>query len=1441
MKSKILACCFLLPSLSLLAQERLPAAYGGSVKLNFVREWTATAPVDDPAVLLTKPLQDVKQSTRYFDGLGRPLQTVLKQGSLVTAGIASDLVTPVVYDINGREVFQYLPFAANSTGGNTAINNGSFKLNPFQQDSVFNKQQFPGETYYYQKTNYEASSLDRVLEQYAPGNSWAGSESNPDASKRRSVSTQYLINEVADSVRVWKISGTTFSASSRYPAGTLFKKVTINEHKQKTIEYKDQANRIVLKKVQIAATPTSGHFGWLCTYYIYDDLGLLRLVIQPRGVELLLGGGWAMTTTILNEFTFRYEYDERQRNIIKKVPGAGELWMVYDMRDRLIMIQDSVLRQANPRKWLCTYYDGQNRPVSTVLLSNNNDRTYHASQAANGLSYPFLSGQTYEELTNTYFDDYAWTTALAASIKNFDASYASPYLLTGSNWPYPQPVQPFANAQELQTGNKVKVLGSSPVQMLPTINFYDDKGRLIQSRTQNISGGVDVTTTQYGWNGQPLVIVEKKEKLAPNPQTHIIVTKMEYDSLGRVLVIRKAVYSTINGKVLSKPEQVLLTNEYDALGQLAKKTLGSPVADSIRYAYNIRGWLLGANRDYAKDGHQNNYFGFDLGYDKTSNGLIGNQAYLTAQYNGNISGTVWKSRGDGEKRKFDFGYDADNRLLNAGFTQYNGTAFAASSTLDFSVKDLAYDANGNILSMTQRGWKLGGSVTIDSLLYTYNNSNKLQNVIDRSNDTQTKLGDFRSSAQYMTALGSPKTASAVDYVYDGNGNMVRDRNKNIGDGVNDGISYNYLNFPVMILAAAGSSKDTVIYTYAADGSRLKKTVSAVGRPIKTSLYLSGLVYENDTLQFIAHEGGRLRYAKQYFQNGSSDFKYFFDYFLKDHLGNVRMVLTEQQDTAAYMATMEAAYRAKEYALFGNIPETSYPKAYVPGYPADNTTTPNDSLARLNGSGKKVGPSLLLKVMSGDRIDLGVKSFYRSTGTVGPSSDPLAEILSTLAGGIVGVAGEAKGAFTQLNNVATSPLTGILTSFRSSNNPSIPSKPKAYLNWILLDEQLQYVSTGSNAKPIGNADVINTLTPSTILTMPRSGFLYIYVSNETQGWDVFFDNLSIKHFTGPMLEEAHYYPFGLTMTGISSQAFGRLDNKFKFNGKEKQEKEFNDGSGLEWYDYGARMYDAQIGRWLVTDPLSEKGRHWSPYAYAFNNPIIFIDPDGMFGDYYDSKGRYLGNDGKDDDKVYVLFENVRPVLESKNVGWGGKLWDKAAELLKEYSDEATLPGKIHYSLDAGEDPASDKYNKYDKELAVITLMANRDIKNGKYTVGEGYKLGTKAKELDVNLVKALAYKESRLGNGQAAATNPSDLLSMFHIKDFGDKGKMGMTREDVKNGGPPMLSVSWGIKWLYFKSFMSADGVTKDFQGWEYGVNKYGPGAKEPDYKDVVYKIYNSIK
>ena len=98
---------------------------------------------------------------------------------------------------------------------------------------------------------------------------------------------------------------------------------------------------------------------------------------------------------------------------------------------------------------------------------------------------------------------------------------------------------------------------------------------------------------------------------------------------------------------------------------------------------------------------------------------------------------------------------------------------------------------------------------------------------------------------------------------------------------------------------------------------------------------------------------------------------------------------------------------------------------------------------------------------------------------------------------------------------------------------------------------------------------------------------------------------------PIVDVTHYYPFGLAMAGISAKANGNLQNNYKFNdGTELQHQEFSDGTGLELYATDFRSYDPQIGRFHQIDPLSELAEDWSPYTFAMNNPISFLDPFGL---------------------------------------------------------------------------------------------------------------------------------------------------------------------------------------------------------------------------------------
>jgi RHS repeat-associated protein len=1237
------------------------------------RNYTVSNTVKQPNITTTSAvaaltIQGKIQEVVYFDGLGRPIQKVQTE---VSTG-NKDLITPIEYDGFGREVKKFLPYA--ETGTNTP---GSMRNNAYSAQTAFYS---PSTTIDiardenpYSQDLFEFSPLNRTREKGAPGSTWQpGTE--------RVLKQVFGTNTLADAVRIWTVSNAlsanafgSYSTTAVYNADDLLKAITEDEHGKQVIEFKDREGKVILKKVQLTATKDNGsgagHAGWLCTYYIYDELNQLRCVIQPRGVELI-SPNWLLTdATILAEQCFRYEYDERGRMIIKKVPGAGEVFMIYDPWDRLIFTQDAKMRAVN--QYMLTKYDVLNRPVLTAIYTytgtiealrnsvnssttfRNEERTPNGHPAYTSRCFPQTG---YEFQTITYYDDYTWTASYgvqyATKDNSFDAQFST---ASNTTWPYPQALTQSNQTLGMVTGGWTRMINS--IYGLTNAVFYDDKGRVIQTKTMNQTGAVDVNTVQYNWSGQPLMNLLSHGFAGGSTQT--LITKMEYDDLGRVRLIRK--------KINSNAERIIVENSYDALGQLKTKKLAPAFnsnagIENLTYDYNIRGWMLGMNRNYLTANGQSgtNRFGFELGYDKLTN-RSGRNFSNAAQFNGNITGMVWKSDGDDVRRMYSFTYDAANRLMKADFIQHNN--YSNDNTWGINLMNYtaqmgdgtnpnsAYDANGNILSMTQFGWKAGASPStpIDQLTYGYiTNSNRLRAVVDQQNDPNTVLGDFRTPASHPQNGSKNVTNinSITDYSYDVNGNMIQDHNKAITN-----ITYNYLNLPHVITTAKG----TITYTYDAAGNKLSKEVNETANAgngntntYTATYYISGFVYEtkvvngvtqySNKLQFTGHEEGRIRalYTNAAAPHTLTGFAY--DYMLKDHLGNVRMVLTDEQQINYYpAATLEGTFSTNnpqansmvnhekrfyniqsnrivnkpwtntflDYANHNGIPpgtpNPNYPSGVSPTQSATST-----KVYQLNASTNRTGLEFVMKVMAGDKIDILGRSYHTNTTTVSNTNSTtlnLLQVVTALLGAPANAVGSKGISATQLESWNN----GILPSgfIRGNNNETGTSIPKAYVNYIFLDEQFKYAGGGWSR--VGASGTVKQHWTDGLqnINVPKNGYVFVYVSNESN-FNVFFDNLQVVHTRGTLVEETHYYPFGLTMAGISSKAAGTLQNKEKtFQGQQ-----IDDDLGLNWIQFKWRNHDPQLGRFVEIDPLSEEYEYNSTYAFSENRVTSSVEIEGL---------------------------------------------------------------------------------------------------------------------------------------------------------------------------------------------------------------------------------------
>lgn len=553
----------------------------------------------------------LSQSTTYFDGLGRPMQSVQTQASRSHY----DIVLPITYDYYDRDTVKYLSYVSSE-------NNGIYKINPVgAENNTYSTS--PQYLFYQNTTNvahdakpysvtiHERSPLHRVLEKGAAGVVW-----QPGAD--HAVKSDYkfnAINEVQQWDYVPNSNGGFGSVKyiTNYPPNILHKNITTDSNNNQVIEFRKKEGPVVLKKVQNGVQ-------YLYTYYIYDDLNQVRAVIPPQAFTELpatLTANYTLTKVFLNNWCFTYHYDARKRLVEKKVPGAGKVNLLYDKRDRLVFSQDSLQRIKN--EWLYTKYDAFNRAiisgkhldsraVDLIQTSIEGQTALFETRNTVGIGYTQSNcfpqnADTSKIISITFYDDYDFLG------REFWDNRSVKYAFTGNDL---TAATSNNNVSGLATGTKTRILKSKNWEY--AVNYYDEQNRVIQSVGNNYAGGLDKATKKFDFSGKVLISRHTHTGI----KDAVITQSFKFDHTGRLLKIYHQVGNDSTKKIL------LTDAKYNELGQLIDKSLGvknNVPLQSIDYRYNIRGWLTsinnsGLNNDGILNDDANDVFGMELLYER---------------------------------------------------------------------------------------------------------------------------------------------------------------------------------------------------------------------------------------------------------------------------------------------------------------------------------------------------------------------------------------------------------------------------------------------------------------------------------------------------------------------------------------------------------------------------------------------------------------------------------------------------------------------------------------------------------------------------------------------------------------------------------------------------------------------------------------------------------
>lgn len=869
------------------------ALLGQSQSYNYVK--TIKYKIPRSTVIPIPTIDQASQNVVYFDGLGRSTQEV----NFAQSSTGKDVITHIEYDGFGNQTKSYLPYVrwyqnATMEYSSSALQETNAYYTTYDP-SVSGNSAFEQTNYPYSEKKIEASPLNRIIKQAAPGDPWhmnSGKEikfeyytNSSNEVKLYNVNTIWNANSGLFDINLTNTNGNVF-----YNPNLLYKTITKNENWVSGVnntveEFKDTEGRLVLKRTYDNSVKYD-------TYYVYDKYGNITFVMPP-----LVNTNTTVSQEILDGLCYQYKYDAKNRLVEKKLPGKQWEFIVYDKLDRIIANGPA----NNPFGdgsigWMITKYDLFNRQVFTGWKMDEVSASYRANLQNIQNTQSIYTCEEKITPTNTFYEDIeplfingvhigytnnvSPTSFILLTINYYDDYNfpEAPTIPTAVLTNLSQPVY-YNNTDKkpkgLLTGSWVRVLQGSGVNNYEkSYVLYDSRARAVRNFTKNYFGGYTQVDSKIDFSGKTL-LTETKHKRA-NADTELLVKDTFTYSLQDRLLMQTQ-------QINALPEQLIVKNTYDELGQLISKnvggtdTTGSAGLQKIDYKYNVRGWLKGIN-DINDLASENDLFAFKINYN-TFEQTGSSDISPNLLYNGNISSTYWKTSTDNMIRKYNYTYDKLNRLVDATYLKPE-----LNTSVNSYAENVSYDKNGNIQYLNRNG-DLDSSVDligIDNLTYTYDTSKK--NQLLRVTDSSNHPAGFDDSNN---------AGSGQDYYYDDNGNLISDANKTIQH-----ITYNHLNLPVEILFT--NNVRSIRYTYNAIGAKVKKHV-VTDAPIRgnpnygstVTDYLDGFQYKNSILKLFPHAEGYVDAVASLFFQGYH-FNYIFNYV--DHLGNVRASYAGDFDT-----------------------------------------------------------------------------------------------------------------------------------------------------------------------------------------------------------------------------------------------------------------------------------------------------------------------------------------------------------------------------------------------------------------------------------------------------------------------------------------------------------------------------------------------------------------